>query len=110
MNIPDCLRRSWLAQELETFPQSSSLTYCVLDGSSKSCPGGIFQSFIFRWCTWGTATLRDPFVFSRNLLPRKCGRCFRISPRNGTHPEVKWIEICMNIEVVHVFCPLQGVD
>src|SRR6516225_9363700 len=110
MSIPDWLQRSWLAQGLETFLPSSSLTCCVLDGWSKLCPGGIFPSSIFRWCTWGIATLPDPFVFSRNLPPRKCVRCFRISRRNGAHAEMKWNEICIDIEVVHVFCPLQGFD
>src|SRR5215467_9505211 len=110
MSIPDWLPRSWLAQELETFLLSSSLTSCVLDDSSKLCPSGIFPSSIFRWCTWGIAIPPDPFVFSRNLPPKKCVRCFRISLGSATHAEMEWIEICMNIEVVRVFCPLQRFD
>jgi hypothetical protein len=110
MSIPDWLRRSWLAQGLETFLLSSSLTCCVLDGSSKLCPSGIFPSSIFRWCTWEIATPPDPFVFSRNLLPRKCGRCFRIFRRSAKRTEMEWIEVCIYIEVVHVLYPLQGFD
>src|ERR1700739_1321836 len=110
MSILDWLRRYWLAQVSETFLLSSSLTCSVLDGSSKLCLSGIFPSSIFRWCTWGIATPPDPFVFSRNLPPRKCGRCFRISPRKATQAEMEWIEICIGIEVIDVFCPLQDLD
>src|ERR1700740_1816402 len=110
MSIPEWLRRSWLAQGLDTFLLSSSLTCCVLDGSWKLCPSGIFPSSIFRWCTWEIATPPDPFVFSRNLLPRKCGRCFRIFRRSAKRTEMEWIEVCIYIEVVHVFYPLQGFD
>src|SRR5215467_7772522 len=110
MNIPDWLQRSCLTQELETFLLSSSLTCCVLDDSLKLCPSGIFPSSIFRWCTWGIATPPDLFVFSRNLPPKKYGRCFRISRLSATRAEMEWIEICIDIEVVNVFYSLQGFD
>src|SRR5262249_52764021 len=110
MSIPGWLRRSWLAQGLETFLLSSSLICCVLDGWWKLCPSGIFPSSTFRWCIWGIATLLDPFVFSRNLPLRKCGRCFHIFRRSAARAQMEWIEICIDVEVVHVFGPLQGFD